>query len=60
MEPVEPSRVIFLDIVFPPKLSKSAIEHSDDDHRDEGCDEHDAVKAVQDAAVAGEDGAVVR
>ena len=45
--------------MFPPKLSKSAIEHSDDDHRDERCDEHDAVKAVQDAAVAGEDGAVV-
>lgn len=46
----------FLDISY---LLHSVIENSDDHHGDERRNEHDAVEAVQNAAVAREDGAII-
>ena len=40
-------------------MSESAIEDGNDDHGDKGRDEHHAVKTIQNAAVAGENGAVI-
>ena len=57
MEPVEPRSVIFFDIKS--FLLWLLIEDRRDHHGDERCNEHHTVKAVQDAALAWENGAVI-